>query len=204
MYDEALHASRATGASISSHFKRDKLSERENSVKSWVRLIILESCPFSIVTSTEYRRFNRFLTAVSVETVQITIIKMVELVEKRIQKAIEKTIGAVLFDGWSKRGVHYVAMVASYVEDVPVKKRDIICTENVQRLALIALSPMEQIAENEASGKSIEIVLGEKDDGADDATNDAGENSADEAVTLRCNSHPVHAREHVLLRLRLR
>ena len=43
----------------------------------------------------------------SVETVQITIIKMVELVEQRIQKEIEKTIGAILFDGWSKRGVHY-------------------------------------------------------------------------------------------------
>ena len=179
MYEEARAAFRSTGGSISSHFKSDTLSELEKSINSWVRLIIIESCPFSIVTSKEFRRFNRYTADVGIETVQQTIIKMVELVELRIQKEMEKTKGAIMFDGWSKRGVHYVAMVASYVQEVPVKKRDVVCTEHVQRLTLIALSPMARHTDS----AEIAAVRPELEDDVSPAE-DASDGEEAEAVTF--------------------
>ena len=133
------------GGRIGLHFKSDTLSERENSIISYVSYIVLENCPFSIVTSKTYRRFNKYQCAVTVETIQETLLKLVELVELRIAKEMENTKGALLFDGWSKRGVHYVALIASYMKEISVRRGNIMSTDYEQRLSLIALSPMAKI-----------------------------------------------------------
>ena len=109
-----------------------------------MRLIELESCPLSLVKSKEFRHLNRYRTKISVETV----IKMFELVELWVKNKIENLKGAMLFDEWSRRGAQYVAMVASYIEEVSVKKRDTITTEKMQRLALITLSSLAKVPDS--------------------------------------------------------
>lgn len=45
MYFEAVEDSRAAGSSVSEHFKRDALSDRENAINSYLRLLVLEIAP---------------------------------------------------------------------------------------------------------------------------------------------------------------
>lgn len=66
MYFEDVEDSRAAGGTVSAHFKRDALSDRENVINCHVRLVILEGAPFSIVKSREYRRFNRLQVEASI------------------------------------------------------------------------------------------------------------------------------------------
>lgn len=49
-----------------------------------------------------------------------------------------------MFDGWSKRGIHYVAMILSYMSEVETKVRGSTIVSHEQRMVLVALSPMEK------------------------------------------------------------
>ena len=104
--------SHAVRGSNGSHFKHDSLCERDNRMNSSFRLMILESGPLRIFTSSEFRRFNVFKAEVRKKTVQTKIIKFVELVEQNIKKEIEHMHGEMMFDEWSKRSFNYVAMIA--------------------------------------------------------------------------------------------
>ena len=59
-----------------------------------------------------------------------------------------------MFDGWSYRVVYYVSIMVSYVQDIPVKKRDVLTTESVQRISGFALSPMAKSSKVERSSNS--------------------------------------------------
>lgn len=74
MYTEAVEVQRSARGSVSYYFKSEILSERENTINTFVCLIILERAPLSIVTSSEFRRAFRLTTDVSVDTVRETII----------------------------------------------------------------------------------------------------------------------------------
>lgn len=176
MYAEAQKATESAGGTISAHFKSDTLSDYECAINSYVHWIILENCPFTIISSPVYRRFNQFQSEVSAATVQDTIIKLVELVEKRIEREMKDTKGALLFDGWSKRGVHYVAIMASYMQGVPVKKRDVVATEYIPRISLIALSPMAKIPK----------ICKKKDD---QSTNDCAESPHPDTAKDACGEN---------------
>lgn len=106
------------------YFESEKPTERENAINSYFRLIVLESTLFSIVKSKKYRSFIRYDLDVSVEVMQETMLKSVELVEERIRKELHESKGAIMFDEWNKRGLHYVAMLASYFKEVTVKQLD--------------------------------------------------------------------------------
>ena len=84
MYSESQEATACAGGTISSHLKVDTLSDYENAVNNYVQLIILESFPFTIFKSPVYRRIIKYQLEVSAETVQDTIIKIVELVAMKI------------------------------------------------------------------------------------------------------------------------
>lgn len=146
IYVEALQVSKSAGSTICSHLKTDSLSNYENIISSYVHLIILENCPFKIASSQIYCRFNRFDFEIGIEQVKETFIKIISLVEKKMQKDLKHTRGALIIDGWSKRSLHNVALLASYMHDVPVKKSDVMSTEFMRRLSLVALSSMAKLA----------------------------------------------------------
>lgn len=130
------------------------LFEREIPINTFFRHIILENNPLNITMSKEYRRALHLVTNVSVESVRDTIIKMVYLVEQHIQKEMDHKKSALMFDGWSKRGVHYDALVLSFIQEVLVKKGDLIFIEKIQRLKLVALSSIAKISTERSEEKT--------------------------------------------------
>lgn len=145
LFSEARSAAKNAGGTIKSHFQTDTLSEYEKAVIGYVRLIILCSEPFSITEDAEYRRFSKYDSVTTPKKVTETIMKLVELVEQRIAKEISGKKGALLFDGWTKHGTHYVCMILSYTKPVSERQGGAIVVRHVQQLALLAMSPMAKL-----------------------------------------------------------
>ena len=155
MYREAVQAHTDAGGTIRSHFKSETLSPREKVINKFLRLIVLESAPFEIVESVEYRRAFEHPAVTTAETVKETMLKLVELVEQRVRNDICGKKGALLFDGWSKRGVHYVEMIASYTREVVEQRKKDKVVHEQQALAMLALSPMAKTPESNESERNM-------------------------------------------------
>lgn len=84
--NEALEACNKSSKSIKSHFKSKKISETEREIHGYISIIVFDNAVLRLVESRYYSNLSRFDIAVSSKTVREVIVKMVELVEKRIQK----------------------------------------------------------------------------------------------------------------------
>ncbi len=122
------------------------LSEYENAVPPYIQLIVLKKFSLHSVHDAEVRKFSRFDVSLAKRTVAQVILTLVELVEQRVAEEMKSTAGAVLFDGWSCNGTHYVAVLASYCISMPVRENATTTAKQVPRLALLASSPMGRVA----------------------------------------------------------
>ena len=87
--------------------------------------------PISIVQENIYREFAGFNHKISIGVVSNIIFKMTELVEEKIIAELKTTkCGAIMHDGWSRCGVHYLCYFACYIFD------------NHPKFRLISLAPM--------------------------------------------------------------
>lgn len=145
LFDEEETSTEKADGTIRADFQSDALSGYKKAVNEYIRLIVLRCAPFEIVEDNNYRLFACVKTVTTAEIVKETILKLVELVKKRIANELPGTVGAVMFDGWSKFGKHYVAMIALYMKDVPSTASMKRTPQFQQRLALIVLSPMAKI-----------------------------------------------------------
>ncbi len=76
------------------------------------------------------------------------VVKLVELVEHRIEEEMRGTRGALMYDGWSCNSTHYVRLYASYCTETPVRVHGTASMESVPVLTLIGLSPMSQTSDD--------------------------------------------------------
>lgn len=108
LYDEALESSHQHGGAILSHFQVHVLSELDRAVYRYARFIVLQSLPISIVLCQELRDVFRFGPHICRQKLTEILFSLCELVEKRIAEKIKGTSGALMYDGWSDTGIHYV------------------------------------------------------------------------------------------------
>ena len=117
----------------------------------YIRRIVMNNATITIVEHAEYRRFSRFNVPLARKTVVFVIFKLVHLVEQRVSSEMKNTSGALLFDGWSCAGTHFIAAIASYCTHNPVKIKGSAENDTIPRLSLIALSPMGKIEPDESN-----------------------------------------------------
>eukprot|EP00171_Calliarthron_tuberculosum_P001829 IDg1829t1 len=103
------------GGTIISHFNIRSLSDYELAMNRYTRLIVLKSLPVSYVEDLIVRQFSKFNVNIKRETIECVLYKIVEIVEKRITSVMRDTRGALIYDGWSCNGTHYVGVFASYL-----------------------------------------------------------------------------------------
>lgn len=142
LYYEAFKVVQNVGSTIRGHVYSNALSEYEKNVNGYLRLIFLRSAPLLIVEDTDYRSFSCFKTVTISEKVKQTVLKFGALVEKRIENELQGTFGAVMFDGWSKFGTHYISMIASYMKTVADSASMKGISHFQQRFSLIDLPPI--------------------------------------------------------------
>ena len=104
--------------------------EKDIEIKKGLRMI-LKCNPISIVQDTIYRNFTGFKYKTRIGVLNNIIFKMTELVEKIIIVELKTTTcGAIMHDGWSRYGVHYLCYFTYYIFDNNHKSR------------IISLAPM--------------------------------------------------------------
>lgn len=124
------------GGSIKAHFSSTTMSEYEKAVEAYIMLIVTKNLPLSLVEDSEFCKLSKYNVHLSYRTTVRTLIEFFKLVESRIADEMRQTIGALLFDGWSCGGTHYVALIAYYCATMTGGTLD------APQLAIIAVSPM--------------------------------------------------------------
>ena len=90
----------------------------ERAMYSCVNLVIALSLPASWVANRDLREFSKFSEHISINSFKYTLFKLEELVEAKIRTEKKATKGAIMYDGWSVNGTHYLGIMAVYMKSV--------------------------------------------------------------------------------------
>ena len=144
---------------LESSFTRlgNRVTDREKAMYRWIRLIVLKSEPLSVIEDPEYRAFAAYKEKFDRKYLKQVLFKLVELVEARISEEMKDQVGAILFDGWSRRGTHYVGLFGSFMRKVSVMNVGRSTVAEELCMPLLSVSPMatyeaSQFTSDEESG----------------------------------------------------
>ena len=126
----------------------------------------------------------------------VTSFILVELVQERI--SVEMKIadeGFILHDGWSKFGIHYVGLFASYCRKMSIIENGVQSTKYFPETVLLSVAPLVNVpAEDDEEGT--------KDDDHTDEDNDLSEEinlDPQETIRFTAEAHVSHFREIFLI-----
>ena len=176
MYKTACETAVESGGPIAQHFQKCGLSDYEKAVYHYIRLIVLRGYPLTCVVDPELRALSKFTSKLDTKTIRGVLMSMVQLVEDRIKEALDGKKGALLFDGWTENGTHFVAMIVSYIDVVKSFAAGTETHQTVTRLALLAASPMAKVCEND-------------DEKSDHASRTCEDEEEQETVAFNADTH---------------
>ena len=105
----ASHLPPIAGASILIPTKKD------SEVYDFIKMIVRKNLPLSVVDDNDYRVAFKHQHKFSSKLIRDVLFNLVPMVEEAITKEMKcAELGAIMHDGWSKFGTHYVALFAQY------------------------------------------------------------------------------------------
>jgi len=158
LYEHARTLSTTQGGTIRSHFNAFALSEYEQAMHGYLRLIVMKNLPLASIEDAEFRAFSKFKEHIGHHTLQAVIFKLVELVESRIAKEIENTKGAVMYDGWTSNNTHFIGVFLSYCSKISVRINGKDEFKHIPRITLIGVSPLAKKEDEEDNSLSEEAT----------------------------------------------
>lgn len=90
------------------------------------------------------RAFRKFDNSISRKTFNSTLLKVVEIMERDVSKEMAGTKGAILHDGWSSSGTHYVGVFTVYSRTLEVIHICKAVQKSVVEMPLTSVSPMRR------------------------------------------------------------
>lgn len=82
-----------------------------------IKLICDHNIPITKVRDKSFMDLLGDIEPTSYETVVATMLELAIIIEEKIAREIKGRKGSILHDGWSRYGVHYVALMACYMID---------------------------------------------------------------------------------------
>ena len=148
-YEARVIEARLAGADRSV-FRSIVVSSKGKKIFQWMETVIGDLQPFSFVEK-EYVRKNMQPPPICTETLVKYMLKLTEVVEKKIEKELPDLF-ALVFDGWSNGSSHMVATFASFPSS----------DKNGHKQRLISFSTLEDETTQSADehGKHLDYVLG--------------------------------------------
>lgn len=94
------------------HFNLIKRAPKRKKMRyRWLSVVIARSLPLSWIEYPDIREFSGEFINISTRSVKSICLQLVKIVEKKISKEIQGSVGRViLHDGWSLSGTHYVSV----------------------------------------------------------------------------------------------
>lgn len=123
---------------------------RERAMFRFINVIIALSLPITYVENPVFREFASVGVNISMKALRETLFKMVELVEMAIRTDMKSTHGAVMHDGWSTNGSHYLGVFAVFMKQVKSIEKGNEVVRDELCMPLLSLSP---IAKRDAEGE---------------------------------------------------
>ena len=109
-------------------------------------MIITKNLPVSVCEDEEYSLFGAKKSNFSQYRINDVILELTKLVESKIKLELKDThCGAIMHDGWTKSGVHYVGLCATYMRKLRTIKHGKVVMESVPELTLVSCSPMSGV-----------------------------------------------------------
>lgn len=163
VYDAALHEqmSASRQGSMDEFVSRMVANPYDMAIYAWLQLIVLCSLPLSIVENEVFRLQSKHykphekLTHFSIKFVSRVIFQLVELVELAISKELKSAMcGAIMHDGWSRGGIHYLGLFATYVKEMRFTKKGKATFTREAQSVLLSIAPIahKSSIEGEDSG----------------------------------------------------
>lgn len=168
LYEKAVAEQARLGGSVAGYFNANSATSRHKAIYAYIKLIVMKSLPLAYVQDDFIRDFSKFPEHISKKTIREVIFVMVELVEKAIAEELSKTsCGAIMHDGWSRGGTHYVGLFGCYIRLYTVREHNTEVTKEEPVCTLLAVSPMAKVEERAAEGEDSEDEVAESEDGQD-------------------------------------
>lgn len=121
------------------------LTDRERALFGYIRFIVAKSLPISYVADHEVSAFSKHGEVFSKETFKKVLFNLVALVEERISTEMLCVKGALMHDGWTNNGMHYVDLFAIYCREVKMFAKGTLITKEEVACPLLAMKPMGKV-----------------------------------------------------------
>eukprot|EP00171_Calliarthron_tuberculosum_P000207 IDg207t1 len=118
------------------------VNTREKAMHDYIRFAVEACVPIRTFEKNSFRSVSKYPYKFSCKTIREVMLKTAEIVEKSIGEEMRKTKGAIMYDGWSHSGTHYVGIFAVYMCSVPNLGSQSSRSKDELRVVLISLSPM--------------------------------------------------------------
>ena len=109
---------------------------------AYIKLILNRNRPLSIIESTELCAISKFSSTIGVPKLSSVILELVKLVEQRVKDELVRTVGAVIYDGWTCNNMHFTGVIASYCTTHSSSHGQNQKQVTVPRLTSLAVAPM--------------------------------------------------------------
>ena len=121
-------------------------TKKDNELYDFVKLIVKKNLPLSSVEDADFRTSFKHKFKFSKKLVRNILFNLVPMVQSAIQKEMKEVgYGAIMHDGWSKFGTHYVAIFGQYNKEIIQRNGKDSNTTKVPTTALLAVRPMMNV-----------------------------------------------------------
>ena len=147
VWEDAEQQCKTNGGDIKNFFNVASATEAHLDLHRWMKFVINTNQPLKCVEDGEYRDFSKAKTCFGKSRFAQNILEVEELVREKIKvEMAEAGLGAIMHDGWTCGGVHYVGLFACYMHKVKeYKNGNMVKVKMEPECVLIACSPMDKI-----------------------------------------------------------
>ena len=97
------------------------VDNQPSTIFSWLEWVVMKNQPFEIVEDELTRKMTKW-KSISVTSLRKYLYLVTEAVEIILKEELPESFG-IVFDGWTERNRHYIAIFASYSKMVFLKHR---------------------------------------------------------------------------------
>ncbi len=146
LYMEAEQLSEQGSEPTGSFFNVASMTEQQQDLFRWADLILEENLPLSTIEKKSFRSFGKVKHNFGVKRMKDTLSALSDIVKGKIADELKDTKhGAIMHDGWTMSGVHYIGLFACYIIKRKFRDNGTSNSEDVPVVTLLSCAPMGKI-----------------------------------------------------------
>ena len=142
-YTRAKIISASEGMNVVSCYDVASSKQEHKDMMAWIKFIIDTNSPLTCVENPSYREFSKTVNNFSFQRIKDVLINLNIHVEECIAKELKEAgRGAIMYDAWSKCGVHYIGLFACYNRHMKIVQNGVSLIETIPEITLTSVAPM--------------------------------------------------------------